>query len=78
MSDDDHTKLALALHRLSYLEKGHEANRAEIEELKRKLSYYDRMSLKWGSFCFGALAFGALLAMGVDKAKDKIISWFLP
>lgn len=46
----------------------------EIAELKKKVAYYDKMALKWGSFLMGVLFLGALLASGIDKLKDKIIA----
>lgn len=77
--NDDHTQLALALHRIDHLEKGHASNEAKIKELEKKLGYYDRMALKWGSLCIGFVSFGALASMGFDRLKEKllhlIMSW---
>jgi hypothetical protein len=55
-----------------------EALKAEIVLLEKRISYYDRMALKWGSVSIGALTIGAFGVMGFDKAKDKIINWFMP
>lgn len=52
--------------------------KTEVEGLEERLTYYDRAALKWGSIGIGALSLGALMMMGLDKAKDKIIGWFLP
>ena len=49
----------------------------ELAEVKKKLAYYDRMALRWGSIAIGALTIGAFAAMGFEKAKDKIIGWVL-
>lgn len=49
--------------------------KAENAALEKKLSYYDKMALKWGGFCLGFLTFGAFLWAGVDKLKDKVLGW---
>ncbi len=77
-NSDDHTNLALAIHRIAIMEREIAELRKEQEDTKRWQRYYDRLSLKWGSFCFGALAFGAAMMMGFDKLKDKVVGWFFP
>lgn len=49
----------------------------KIEELEQKISYYDKMALKWGGACMGILVFGAMVGGQFDKIKEKIIGWFL-
>lgn len=53
------------------------ASEAKVKDLEKRLGYYDKLALKYGSACLGALALGALLGGGLDKIKDKIWSWFL-
>lgn len=50
----------------------------EMQELERKVAYYDKMAAKWGGFIMGFLMLGTILAIGFDKAKDKILGWILP
>jgi hypothetical protein len=82
--EDDHAQLVVALHRIDEMEKKiaenkaeftklHENNVSEIVELKKKLGYYDRMALKWGSLCIGFVSFGALASMGLDRIKEKLL-----
>ncbi len=74
---DDHTSLALVMQRLEYLEAAHERNAEKIAQHEKKLSYYDRNAIKWGSFCLGMLSFGAVMTMGFDKLKEKILHWVM-
>jgi len=55
----------------------HKAN-AKIDELSTKCSYYDKAALKYGSFVMGVVTLGALLTMGLDKAKEKLLGAILP
>ena len=48
----------------------------KVEALQERVGYYDKMALKWGSFCLGMVFLGGLLWAGVDKLKDRILSWF--
>lgn len=66
--------------------------RMQIEQLKEsldivikrqksvedRLSYYDKVGVKVGAYCMAFLSLGTLMAMGVDKLKEKIIAWVIP
>lgn len=63
------------LQRLSHLEGEVKEAEQKIGKLEEKLSYYDRMALKWGGFCMGMLTFGALISGHFDKLKEKVLLW---
>lgn len=50
---------------------------AKLDAVTARLGYYDKVSLRWGSFCLGALTLGALIWAGADKVKEKVLGWFL-
>ncbi len=50
--------------------------RDEIKSLKARLSYYDKMALKWGGFAIGILSVAAAIGLGADKLKDKLVDVF--
>ncbi len=63
--------------RVAVLEIELEQAKEEIHELEKRVSYYDKMALKWGGACMGILAFGAIIGGHFDKVKEKILAWFL-
>ena len=65
---ESHRSLARANARIDAAEK-------HIEGLNIWRSYCDRLALKWGSFLMGVLALGAVISMGLEKTKDKILTW---
>lgn len=48
----------------------------EVAELEKKVSYYDKMAVKWGGACMGAMAIGALVSGSFDKLREKLIGLF--
>lgn len=62
-------KLARLEMRLDALEKSN-------MELKEKVTYYDRLALRWGGIIIGAVTLGAIITMGFDKFRDKVLTWF--
>ncbi len=63
--------------RVAVLESEFKQAEVDIEALKIKVAYYDKMALKWGGACMGILVFGAVVGGHFDKLKEKIIEWFL-
>lgn len=45
-----------------------------LETLEKKQDKLD----SYGWFALGVLSIATILAMGVDKAKDKFVAWILP
>lgn len=75
MSEKDVVELKF---KMQELEKDMSVATKRIGDTEKRLQYYDKMALKAGFFSMGFLCFGAALAMGFDKLKDKIIHWILP
>lgn len=48
---------------------------AKLATAEGRIAYYDRFALKWGGFLMGMTALGAVLASGVEKVKEKMLSW---
>jgi hypothetical protein len=48
--------------------------REEVDELEKKVSYYDRLALKWGGACMGAIVIGALISSQFQKIFEKILA----
>ena len=57
---------------IEYLQKAHEENAVEIEDVKKRLANYDKMAAKWGGICMFAAALGTF----VMTYSDKISSFF--
>ncbi|OWK42077.1 hypothetical protein [Fimbriiglobus ruber] len=53
-----------------------EDTKAEVKVLEEKLEYYDRLALKWGGACMGAVALGALISGHFDKICEKLWAFF--
>jgi len=49
-----------------------EETKAELKEMEVKMAYYDRLALKWGGACMGALALGAAISGHFEKICNKI------
>ncbi len=49
----------------------------ELNLLEQKMTYYDKVALKWGGAIMGILMFGAFVGGHLDKLKGKLIEWFL-
>lgn len=54
-----------------------ETAQTDLKELEKKMSYYDKMALKWGGACMGAIAFGALVGGHIDNLREKIVTWIM-
>lgn len=48
--------------------------RKDFDDLEEKVSYYDRLALKWGGACMGAIVIGALISSNVQKLCQKILA----
>jgi hypothetical protein len=46
--------------------------RKELDELEVKVSYYDRLALKWGGACMGMIALGAIISNHLQKLFEKL------
>lgn len=63
-------------HRLTSLEINLKEAEKDIETLTKKVSYYDRLAIRWGGFIMAIMTLASIGTMGFDGMKSKLIQWF--
>lgn len=63
--------------RVAILETEREHSEDRISALEKKVSYYDRMALKYGGALIAVLVIGAMVGGHVEKLKEKLLEWVL-
>lgn len=63
--------------RVAVLEAEQRQDRQDIQDLQSKVSYYDKMAMRWGGAMIALLVVGSIIGGHFDKLREKVLEWFL-